>query len=52
MTYHEQGFTKRPTALPQNIVGIERDDVAKREDERVDVFHVQVVRGDGVRDGV
>jgi hypothetical protein len=51
-TCHQQGFTKRSTALPQNFIGIERNDIAEREYEGMHVFHVEVVRGDRIGHGV
>ncbi len=40
LTYHEESFAKRSTTLPEHVVGIEGDDIAKREDEGVNIFHV------------
>lgn len=51
-THHEKGLAQRARALAQDLVRVERDDVAQREDERVHVFHVEVVGGDGVRNRV
>jgi len=42
---HQQRLAEGAGALAQHVVGVERDDVAQREDERVDVLHVQVERG-------
>jgi hypothetical protein len=51
-TNHKQRLAKRSCTLPENLVRVEGDDVAEGEDEGVDVSHVQVVGGDGVRDRV
>ena len=51
-TNHEQRLAKGAGPFSEDLVGVERDDVAEREDERVNVFHVEVVCRDGVRDGV
>lgn len=52
LTCHQQGFTERSTALPQNLIGIERNDVAEREYEGMHVFHVEVVCSYRVGHGV
>ena len=51
-TNHEQRFAKSTGPFSEDFVGVERDDVAEREDERMDVFHVEVVCRDGVGDRV
>lgn len=51
-TDHEQRLAERSRSLPEHLVGVEGDDVAEGEDEGVDVFHIEVVGGDGVRNGV
>ena len=50
--YHQECFTKRSAALSQDFIRVQGDNVAQREDERVDVFYVQVVSAHGVRHGV
>lgn len=35
-----------------NLIGFHGDDGAQGEDKRVNIFHVQVVSGHGVRHGV
>ena len=47
--YHEQCLAERPRALPQYLVWLHRDDGAQGKDERVDILHVEVVGGYGVR---
>jgi hypothetical protein len=51
-THHQQCLTQSSTTLSEHFVGVEWNDIAERKDERVDVFHVQIVCGDSVRDGV
>ena len=51
-THHQQSLTKRARSLPQHLVRTQRDDVAQAEDERVHVFHVEVVGGYCIGDGV
>lgn len=50
--HHEERLAKRPGSFSEDLVRVERDDVAEREDEGVNVFHVEVVGRDGVRDRV
>ena len=45
---HQQRLAQRSRAFAQHVVGVHRNDVAQREDERMHVFHVQVVGRDGV----
>lgn len=42
----------RTGALPQHIVRVHGNDVAQRKNERVDVFHVQVVGSHRIGDRV
>mmetsp|Transcript_5173 Transcript_5173/g.15419 ORF Transcript_5173/g.15419 Transcript_5173/m.15419 type:complete len:397 (-) Transcript_5173:1153-2343(-) len=49
---HQQGLAQRAGAFAEDIVGSVWDDRAQCEDEIVDVFHVQVIRRDRVRDRV
>eukprot|EP00906_Rhabdomonas_costata_P026495 RCo037720 len=49
---HQKSLAARSRALPKNLIRRHRDDRAQREDERVHVLHVQVVRRDGIGDGV
>ena len=51
-THHEQCFTKSSASLSQNFVRIERNNTTKGEDERMYIFHVEIIRGHGIRNGV
>jgi hypothetical protein len=50
--YHEQSLAKCAGPFAKDLVRVEGDDVTEREDEGVDVFHVEVVSRNGVGDGV
>ena len=50
--HHEELLAERAGALAEDVVGRHGDDGGEREDEGVDVRHVEVVGRDGVRDGV
>jgi len=52
VTHHQQRLTQRPRSLPEHLVRVEGNDVAEREDERMDVGHVEVVGRHSVRDRV
>lgn len=45
---HEKGLAERSGAFSKDFVGVEGDNVAEREDEWVDVFHVEIVGRNGV----
>lgn len=51
-THHEERLAERAGSLAEDFVRVERNDVAEREDEGVDVGHIEVIGRDGVRDGV
>lgn len=48
MTHHEQSFAERATAFAENLIWIERDDVAQRKYKRMNIFHVEIVCRDGI----
>ena len=48
--YHEQRLAQRATTLPQDLIRAQGDDVTQREDERMHVFHVEVIRCNGIGD--
>jgi hypothetical protein len=48
MTNHQESLAQRSTALSEDFVGTKWDDVTQRKDKRVDIFHVQIVRRNGV----
>lgn len=50
--HHEQRLAESPRALPQYLIGIQGNDVAKRENEGMDVFHIQVISRHRIGDGV
>mmetsp|Transcript_45059 Transcript_45059/g.73440 ORF Transcript_45059/g.73440 Transcript_45059/m.73440 type:complete len:1173 (-) Transcript_45059:33-3551(-) len=50
--HHQQRLAARARPLPQHLIRRHGDDGAQGEDERVDVLHVQIVRGHGVGDRV
>jgi hypothetical protein len=52
VTYHKKCFTQRATPFPQDVIRIQGNDVAQRKDERVDVFHVEIIRGNSIRNGI
>ena len=52
VAYHQQRFAESSTSFPQDFVRLEWNNVAKRKDERMDVFHVEVVRGNRIGNGV
>ena len=52
MTYHQERLAECAGAFPQDFIGTKWDDVAQREDEWVDVFHVEVIGSNGIGDGV
>jgi hypothetical protein len=47
-TYHEKSLAKCSGTFSENFVWVERNDVAEREDERMNVFHVEIVGCDGI----
>lgn len=51
-THHEQCLTKRARSFSQHFIRTQWNDSAEREDERMDVFHVEVVRRNRVGNGV
>ena len=51
-THHQQCLTKRSTSLSQDLVWTQRDDVAQREDERMYIFHVEIISRHGIGDRV
>lgn len=51
-THHQQCLAQSSTALSQHFVRVQGNDVAKTEDEGVDVFHVEVIRCDSVGDRI
>ena len=48
--YHEKDLAQSPAAFAQHVVGIQRNDIAQREDERMHVFDVEIVRCHRIRD--
>lgn len=40
VTHHQEGLAQRSTALSEYFVGVEGDDIAQREDKRMNIFHV------------
>jgi hypothetical protein len=48
MSYHQESLTQRSTALSEDLIGTQWDNVTKRKDKRVNIFHVQIVRRNGV----
>ena len=46
---HEQSLTECAWALPQNLIWLHRDDSAEGKDERMNVFHIEVVSGHSIR---
>jgi hypothetical protein len=50
--YHKKSLAESARPLTQNLVGVQGDNVAERKDEGVDVFHVEVVGGDSIGNGI
>ena len=46
--HHEEHFAERSRALSEGVIGAQGQDRAQREDEGMDVFHVEVVGCDGI----
>ena len=48
--HHEQDLTEGARALPEHLIRRQGNDGAQREDEGVDVGHVQVIGGHRIGD--
>ena len=51
-TYHQKSLTQGTGTLSQNLVSFQWNNVAQGENERVDIFHVEVICSHGIGDGV